>query len=105
MKTKLLHKENNDPKDQISRIDSTQLFNNVIITRIPEQQWEPYEATKQRVIDTITSAHTNTSEEDHECNKRRAENTKITYCTRVGKYRPNQNRPISVAFQNKEDKD
>ena len=45
------------------------------------------------------------SEEDCVHNKRIAENTKITYCTRVGRYRPNQTRPISVTFQNKEDKD
>ena len=44
---KLLHKENNDLKDWISRIESTQLCNNVIITGIHEQQWEPYGATKQ----------------------------------------------------------
>ena len=102
---KLLRKENDELKDRISRIESTQLCNNVILTGIPEQQWEPYEATKQRVFDTIASAHTNMNEEDRERNKRIAENTKITYCTRVGKYRPNQTRPISVTFQNKEDKD
>ena len=27
------------------------------------------------------------------------------YCNQVGKYRPNQSRPISVTFQNREDKD
>ena len=102
---KLLRKENDELKDRISRIESTQLCNNVILTGIPEQQWEPYETTKQRVFDTIASAHTNTSEEDRIRNKRIAENTKITYCTRVGRYRPNQTRPISVTFQNKEDKD
>ena len=45
------------------------------------------------------------SEGDCVHNKRIAENTKITYCIRVGRYTPNQTRPISVTFQNKEDKD
>ena len=49
---KLLRKENDELKDRISSIESTQLCNNVILTGIPEQQWEPYEVTKQRVFDT-----------------------------------------------------
>ena len=43
---KLLHKENNELKDRISKIETLQLCNNVIITGVPEQQWEP---SKQQI--------------------------------------------------------
>ena len=102
---KILCKENSNIKDRMSRLESAQLCNNVIITRIPEQQWEPYEATKQRVKDTIAAAFKSNNDTEREDNKKRAENTNIAYCTRVGKYRPNQSRPILVTFQNREDKD
>ena len=44
---KYLCKENSSLKDRMSRLEAAQLCNNVTITGIPEQQWEPYEATKQ----------------------------------------------------------
>ena len=37
---RLLQKENNSLKDRISQIETNQLKNNMIITGIPEQQWE-----------------------------------------------------------------
>ena len=56
-------------------------------------------------MDTIIASQTSNNNEEHESNQRKAETTKIAYYTRVGKYRPNQSRPISVTFQNREDKD
>ena len=44
---KYLCKENSGLKDRMSRLEAAQLYNNVTITGILEQQWEPYEATKQ----------------------------------------------------------
>ena len=32
-------------KDRLSKIETSQLSNNVIVTGIPEQTWEPYECT------------------------------------------------------------
>ena len=44
---KTLKCENNSLKERISKIKSSQLTHNVIITGVLEQQWEPYEAIKQ----------------------------------------------------------
>ena len=35
----------------------------------------------------------------------RAQQTEIACCSRVGRYKPNYSRPISVTFQKKEDKE
>ena len=87
---KLLCKENSSLKERMSRMESAQLCNNVIITGIPEQQWEPYEVTKQRVKDTIITSLKSNNDTEREENKAKAENTDIAYCTWVGRYRPNQ---------------
>ena len=44
------------PKDRLDRLETAQLSNNVIITGIPEQQWESYTLIKQRVYDTIAAS-------------------------------------------------
>ena len=49
----LLRLENESLKDRLDKIESAQLNNNIIIMGIPEQQWENYATTKQRVYDTI----------------------------------------------------
>ena len=43
-------------QERLSRIEATQLDNNVILTGIQEQQWERYEITHRRVIDIIAEA-------------------------------------------------
>ena len=69
---------------------------------IEEQTWEPVEVTKQRVYDTIVatieSSAGNIALEE-------AYRVDIVHCARVGKYKPNVNRPITVSFQRREDKD
>ena len=56
---KMLRKENNHLKDRISKIEQIQLDNNIIISGQPEQPWETYDSTKERVFDmtavTMTS--------------------------------------------------
>ena len=52
-----LRKEDIALKDRLNHIETAQLSNNVIISGIPEQQWESYELTKQRVFDTTASAN------------------------------------------------
>ena len=42
-----LKQENKDLKERLDKLESLQLLNNVIITGIPEQQWESYTLTKQ----------------------------------------------------------
>ena len=53
---KYLRGECDGLKNRLSKIETSQLSNNVIVTGIPEQTWKPYECTKQRVYDTISSA-------------------------------------------------
>ena len=77
----------------------------MIITGVPEQQWEPYEATKQCVLDTVTASMRSKSDDEREQNVLKVNQININYCTRVGRFRPNQNQPISVTFQNQEDKE
>ena len=96
-----LKQENKDLKERLDKLESLQLLNNVIITGIPEQQWESYTLTKQRVHDTILASKG--INHDQERNEERE--TEITYCTRIGKYRQNISRPISVTFQKREDKE
>ena len=73
-----------------------QLSNNVIITGIEEQTWEPVEVTKQRVYDTITAT---IDSSDGNVALDEAYKVDVAYCSRVGKYRPIVNRPITVTFQ------
>ena len=73
-----------------------QLSNNVIITGIEEQTWELVEVTKQRVYDTITST---IDASDGNVTLDEAYKVDVAYCSRVGKYIPNVNRPITVTFQ------
>ena len=97
---KYLRVECDGLRSRLSKIETSQLSNNVIVTGIPEQTWEPYECTKQRVYDTISSAiaATDPSKEDSALEEARAMD--IAYCTRVGKYRP-----ISVTFTRWDDKE
>ena len=53
---KLLHRENASLKDQITKIESNQVRKNIIISRIPESKWEPYDTTVARIHDTIAAA-------------------------------------------------
>ena len=102
---KYLRGECDGLKNRLSKIETSQLSNNVIVTGIPEQTWEPYECTKQRVYDTISSAiiASDPSKENSALEEARAMD--IAYCTRVGKYKPNHNRPISVTFTRRHDKE
>ena len=59
-----LKKENNGLKEQLNQIEKSQLKNNVITSGIPEQQWETYSTTKQRVHDTILSLLKSNSDEE-----------------------------------------
>ena len=63
-----LKKENAALKERLNQIEQNQLKNNVIITGIPEQPWETYSTTKQRVIDTIASALRSNNDEERQAN-------------------------------------
>ena len=74
----------------------------MIITGIPEQQWESYTLTKQRVYDMIVATKGTSNDPEAITEARKIE---ILYCTRIGRYRPNILQPISVTFQHREDKE
>ena len=77
----LLRSENLSLNDRLDCLETAQLSNNVIISGIPEQQWENYDLTKQRVFDTI-AASKGTSNNPKVVED--AQKTEISYCTRVG---------------------
>ena len=76
-------------------MEMLQLSINVIITGIPEQQWENYKSTKQRVFDTIAASK---GMSNNPYVLAEAKKTEISYCTRVGHFNPNTTRLISVMF-------
>ena len=88
--------------ERIQRIESQQLSNNVIISRIAEAPLEGYEATKQQVHDTVAASMGDAS--DVTCQER-AKEVKITCCSRVGRFRPNHGHPISVTFHKKDNRE
>ena len=63
---------------------------------IPEQQWETYDSTKQRVQDSIVSALKSNNDSKCQQNIATAQNTDITYCTHVGRYQLGKFRPINL---------
>ena len=97
-----LKRSNMALQERLSRIEATQLDNNVILTGIQEEQWERYEITHQRVIDIIAEAIKPIEGDNATI---RVRNVLISNCKRIGTYRMNYSRPISIAFQRKEDKD
>ena len=101
-KNKILHKENENLRTWLDHIEQNQLSNNVIITGIQEGPYEQYSTTKLRVqgiiVVTIDSGDTAADLE-------KAKGIEITSCNRVGKFRHNQSRPISVTFSTRDDKE
>ena len=100
-----LKRELKELKEHVSKIETAQLSNNIIVTGISEQPFETYEKTKQRTYDIFAEAIKNPNTTQKTSAMNTAKNIDITYCSRVGKSRPGQNRPISVSLGHKEDKE
>ena len=100
-----LKRELKELKEHVSKIETAQLSNNIIVTGISEQPFETYEKTKQRIYDVFAEAIKNSNTTQKTSAMNTAKNIDITYCSRVGKSRPGQNRPISVSLGHKEDKE
>ena len=97
-----LCKENKELRDRLSKVEATQLSNNIIITGIQEGPFEPYQTTKLRVYEMIAiTIDSGDKQEDLETAKK----VEITGCSRIGKYRHNKARPISVTFRLLDDKE
>ena len=88
-----LCKENKELLDRLTKVEATQLSNNIIITGIQEGPFKPYHTTI-----TIDSG-------DKQADLETAKKVEITGCSRVGKYRHNRARPISVTFRLRNDKE
>ena len=99
---KYLKTECSKLQDRLTRLETNQLNNNVILTGLVEQPWENYKITKQRVLDTICAALKPSEGENATiC----ASMVDTAYCSRVGRAHPNYNHPISITFYRKEDKE
>ena len=97
---KLLHKENT--KSRLDTIEQSQLRNNVLVTGIQEGPYEQYNMTKLRIQEMIAvTINSGNAVQDLETAKR----IEITDCKRLGKYRNNYSRPISVTFTIRDDKE
>ena len=99
---KLLHRENASLKDRISKIESNQVRNNIIISGIPESKWEPYNTTVARIHDTIAAAF---SSGDIDQALEEARQIEIVCCNRIGRYQMGRNRSISATLCNYGDKE
>ena len=97
-----LHKENKELCDRLSKVEATQLSNNIIITGIQEGPFKPYHTTKLIVYEMIAIT---IDSGDKQADLESAKKVEITGCSRVGKYRHNRARPISVTFRLCDDKE
>ena len=102
VENKSLCKENKELWDRLTKLESVQLSNNIIITGIQEGPFEPYCATKLRVQEMIaTTINSSDATADLETVKK----VKITECSHIGKYRHDRARPVSVTFKLHVDKE
>ena len=99
---RLLHKENTSLKEWITKIESNQVRNNIIISGIPESKWEPYETTVARIHDTIAAAF---SRGDIDQALEEARSIEIVCSNRIGRYQMGRNRSILVTLRNYGDKE
>ena len=99
---RILHKENESLKSRLGRIEQNQLSNNVMITGIPKGPYEQYGIIKLRVQEMVAVTIDSGDREDDLI---KAKEVDITSCNRVGRYKHNVARPISVTFATRDDKE
>ena len=99
---KILHKENEHLKTRLDHIEQNQLSNNIIITGITEDPYEQYSTTKLRVQEMIAVT---IDFGDVDADLAKAKGIEITSCNRMGKFKHNSARPISVTFSTQDDKE
>ena len=99
---KLLRKENTELKSRLDTIEQNQLRNNVLVSGIQEGPYEQYNTTKLRIQEMIAvTINSGNAVQDLET----AKGIEIIDCKRLGKYRNNYSRPISVTFATRDDKE
>ena len=82
----LFKNKNNCLKERLDRPELAQLNNNVIINRVPEQQWELYDVTKQWVYDTTAPSVSMSNDPEKIA---QAKKVNIAFCSRIGQFRLN----------------
>ena len=100
-----LKKENSELRERVSKIKTAQLSNNIIISGIPEQPFEMYEKTEQRIYDTFASAIEASDPTTSATSLDKAKKVDTVYCSRIGKQRLGHNRPISVTLSRRDGKE
>ena len=99
---KLLRKENTELKSRLDTIEQNQLRNNVLVSGIQEGPYEQYNTIKLRIQEMIAvTINSGNAVQDLET----AKGIEIIDCKRLGKYRNNYSRPISVTFATRDDKE
>ena len=91
-----LKRENSELHERLTRIEVTQLGNNIMLSGMPEVLWERYETTKERVVEAIASTM---GSKDDDIIKAEARKIEISCCSRIGSYKLGRPQPISVSFQ------
>ena len=99
---KHLQRECSKLQDRLTRLETNQLNNNVILTGLTEKPWKNYKIRKQRVLDTICATLKPSEGENATIH---ANMVDVAYCSRVGRAHLNYNCPISITFHSKEDKE
>ena len=97
-----LKKENETLKSRMEALEQSQLTNNVILTGVQEGPFEPYSTTKLRVYEMIAATLASGNSEN---DLNMAQRVDITNCNRVGKFRQNYSRPITITFAKRDDKE
>ena len=99
---KLLRKENTELKSRLDTIEQNQLRNNVLVSGIQEGPYEQYNTTKLRIQEMLAvTINSGNVVQDLET----AKGIEIIDYKRLGKYRNNYSRPISVTFATRDDKE
>ena len=99
---KLLRKENTELKSRLDTVEQNQLRNNVLVSGIQEGPYEQYNMTKLRIQEMIAvTINSGNAVQDLET----AKGIEIIDCKRLGKYRNNHSRPISITFATRDDKE
>ena len=83
-------------------IEQNQLTNNVILTGVQEGPFEPHSTTKLRVYEMIAATLASGNSKN---DLNMAQKVDITSCNRVGKFRHNYSRLISITFTKRDDKE
>ena len=97
----LLQKENEELQNRITELEGSNLENSVLFSGISKEVWETFTDCRQKVLDTLAKAVRNKSLDEAD---KSIQNIALSHMQRVGVFRKNRTRSISVKFVNQSDK-